>query len=101
MFEITKVRRISIDTVEVLVTMEAKLWGKYKRSGWLGSLYGIDISNAVYKLEGIKAICPSVGDRDRAINGYKTISLCYYDTAWIPAINNVINVDFKKRERVA
>lgn len=101
MFDIQKVRRINTDTVEVIVTMEAKLWTKYRNSGWLGSLYGIDISNAVYKLEGIKAYCPSVGDSDRAKAAVKTISLCYADTAWIPAPNNVVRVDFKKRERVA
>ena len=96
MFQINNVRRIDAETVLVTVTMDAKAWTKARSKG-LGMLYGIDISNAVYREYGIKAYNPTVADRDRAKAGIKTIQLYYADSVWIPKPNNVVRVQFAKR----
>lgn len=64
---------------KVTVSIDSKLWAKIKKQKQLGQLYGIDISNAVYKLMNgsISAIRPSVDDKSRASNGVKSITLNY------------------------
>lgn len=65
---------------EVIVQCDAKEWNKLKKANDLGSLYGVDISNEVYRItdELVPAWNPSVCDRDRAKAGVKTIRLSYY-----------------------
>ncbi len=64
--------------VEVVIKMPAKEWTKYRNKGWLGQLYVIDVSNFVYQFNrNIPAHCPTVGDRDRASKGFKTIRMTY------------------------
>ncbi|CAM6004839.1 unnamed protein product [Sphagnum balticum] len=100
MFNIQSIYRLDSDLVTVKVTMDAKAWLECKAKGQLGSLYGVDISNAVYRLSGVKASCPIVSDRDRAKNGIKVLELTYADSEWVE-IDNVIQVDFVNRKRVA
>lgn len=65
--------------VEVTVAMPATEWATHKRKGWLGQLYGIDISNHVYAVnQNIPAHNPTVDDRSRAAKGVKTIKLTYF-----------------------
>lgn len=65
--------------VEIEISIDAKLWRKYKDRKNLGMLYGVDISNAVYRINhNIPASCPTVDDRRRAANGVKTIKLTYF-----------------------
>lgn len=65
---------------EVVVKLDSKAWTKLRTKGQLGQLYGVDISNEVYKLTNqlVPAYNPTVSDRDRAKNGIKTIRLSYY-----------------------
>lgn len=66
--------------VIVKVTMPVAEWTKYRKSGNLGQLYGLEISNAVYRVN--DAICasnPMVDDRQRAKQGVKTLTLTYFD----------------------
>lgn len=64
--------------VEVSVLVDAKAWAKMRDKGQLGSLYGVDISNAVYAInQAIPASRPTVGDSERASKGFKRISLTY------------------------
>lgn len=64
--------------VTVKVEMPVKEWNKHRSKGWLGQLYGIDISNAVYAINNnIPASNPTVDDRRRASEGVKTITLIY------------------------
>lgn len=90
MFTIQNVSRISFDLVQVTVSIPAKEWHTIKRRGALGALYGIDISNAAYRLHGIKAYQPGVNDRVRASNGIKTITLTYVDAVWAPMPDNLV-----------
>ena len=101
MFNIINVSRISSDRVKVIVTMSGFQWTITRDKGGLGGLYGVDISNTVYREYGVMACNPTVKDTDRAKNGLKTIELIYDDSAWAPAVDNVIRVDFKTRKRVA
>ncbi len=56
------------------------VWRRYRDKGNLGVLYGIDVSNYIYKASNfkIKAYNPVVDDRQRARKGIKTIELTYY-----------------------
>ncbi len=63
----------------VKVDINAKDWTKLRNAKGLGSLYGIDIGNAVYKIDSnIPAYNPMVSDRARAKNGVKSITLQYH-----------------------
>lgn len=95
MFKVINIVRLSAELVTVTVSMCSKEWCKTRAKGNLGQLYGIDISNTLYHEFGIRAYMPSVGDRERASSGVKTITLTYQDREWTPAPNNVIRVDFK------
>ncbi len=65
----------------VHVEVDAKRWHEYKARRNLGQLYGVDISNAVYKADRrIHATNPTVSDRERAKGGIKRITL-YYNTS--------------------
>lgn len=66
-------------TAHVVVTMPAKEFSKTKCKG---TLYGIDISNAVSDLSDrlVRAYYPSVDDKQRASKGIKTIKLNYQMT---------------------
>lgn len=101
MFKITNVFRVDVNTVRVLVSVDAKHWHACKAKGHLGQLYGVDISNAVFHLHQVKAYNPSVGDYGNARDGLKRFTFDYTDSAWCPAPANVVRVDFKNRKRVA
>lgn len=92
---IYSVVRIGSEHVQVKVCMCVADWSQAKRKGELGRLYGIDISNAVYHMTGVKAYHPTVDDSARASNKLKFITLTYQDSEWAPAPDNVIQVDFK------
>ena len=63
---------------KVLVSIPVKEWNRYRKLGQLGALYGVDISNAVYRLySGIYATNPTVDDSARAKDGMKRIELYY------------------------
>jgi hypothetical protein len=65
--------------VTVVVEMDSKEWANARKSGNLGHLYGVEISNAVYAINrAIPAINPTVDDTARASKGVKTIKLNYY-----------------------
>lgn len=99
-FKIVSVSRVSEETVSVKVRMDAKAWLKAKRDKALGALYGVDISNEVYRTFGVKAYNPTVADRDNASGGIKWITLYYADNTWTNAPNNVIYVDFVSKKRI-
>ncbi len=101
MFKLKSIQRVNEVSVKVCVEMDAGEWTKAKRDNALGQLYGIDISNEVYHLTGVKAYEPSVNDRNRSKDGIKLIELYYQDTVWQPAPDNVIIVDFVARRRAA
>jgi hypothetical protein len=62
------------DHAYITIVINKILWEKQNK----GMLYGVDISNEVYRLHpDIMAHCPSVDDTARAKNGFKTISLRY------------------------
>lgn len=63
---------------QVRVIMQAKTWLRAKRKGQLGMLYGVDISNFLYREHGVAAYNPTVSDRARSSNGIKTLTLNYY-----------------------
>lgn len=64
--------------VTVRVIVEAKAWTKLRDKRDLGQLYGVDISNAVYRInKAIPASCPVVNDSARASKGFKSITLEY------------------------
>ena len=93
MFKINSISRFSSDTVKVSITCNVKDWNTCKRKGQLGSLYGIDISNAVYQMHGVKASNPTVSDDKRAsMTGVKSIDLYYRDSEWSAPIDNVIRM---------
>lgn len=82
MFTITSLnaRAVTHKMWEVSVSrrIAAKAWAQLKKRGALGLLYGVDVSNAVYRLNsGIPARCPTVDDSARASKGFKTIRLIY------------------------
>jgi hypothetical protein len=88
MFTINSVKRLDWqcgDLVQVTVSIPSKEWHQTKRRGALGTLYGIDIGNAVWRQYGVKSHCPTVSDRGRARGGVKVITLTYVDAAWLPA----------------
>ena len=60
------------------VAMPVKDWAKAKRLGQLGMLYGVDISNTLYREHNVQAYNPTVDDRQRASQGVKIIRLVYY-----------------------
>lgn len=101
MFKIISVERINDSRVKVYVRIDAIEWAKLKKKGQLGSLYSTDISNSVYRAYGVNAQYPTVSDRDNARGGIKWVTLYYNDTNWIPAPDNVIQVDFINRRKVA
>jgi hypothetical protein len=101
MFKIVQVSRIDSDSVSVKVTMDAKAWREMSAKGQLGSLYGVDISNAAYREYGVMAQCPSVDDFAKAKGGIKVIELIYADSQWNDNFDNVIYVDFVSRRRAA
>lgn len=96
MFNIIRIYRDSLSTVRIDVAIDAKAWRSAKAKGHLGQLYGVDISNAVYRAFSVKAYQPTVSDRQRAVKGVKTVSLWYQDATWIDKPSNVIRVDFPK-----
>lgn len=101
MFKIEMIYRHDADLVTVKVTMPAKEWLACKAKGQLGALYGVDISNQVYREFGVQASNPIVADDMRAKGGIKVLELSYADSTWIEPVNNVIRVDFISRRRVA
>lgn len=64
----------------VKIAVDAKYWSYMKRNRQLGFLYGVDVSNEVYRRSCrlIPAHNPSVDDRKRASAGIKSITLTYY-----------------------
>lgn len=64
----------------VNVEVDAKYWSALKKKNQLGMLYGVDISNEVYRLSSqlIPAHNPMVDHNRNAKNGIKTISLQYH-----------------------
>ncbi len=98
--QIVSVNRVSIDSVEVCVTIAMPIWVAARDNGGLGQLYGIDLSNAIYHATGVKAYQPTVDDHARAKNGIKIIKLTCLDSEWTPC-DNVIRVDFINKKRVA
>jgi hypothetical protein len=72
------------DVWEAIVTVriDAKAWAAArKRPSGLGQLYGIDVGNAVYRLNpNINTYRPTVNDKARASKGFKTIVLHYQST---------------------
>lgn len=103
MYSINSVRRIDSQTVRVSIQCDAKAWSKLRDAGDLGSLYGIDVSNEVYKTYGIKAYNPSVSHNDRARRGVKSIDLFYTDSQWVDVSQltyapNVTHVDFQLKQ---
>lgn len=96
MFQVKNIVRVNADTVKVTVTMSIKEFNKAKKDS-LGQLFGIDISNHVYREYGVKAYNPTVdGIKTRAKNGIKTLQLYYRDDSWV-YVDNVIRVDFSAR----
>jgi len=78
MFKINSISRFSSDTVKVSIDCNARAWAIAKKTGTLGTLYGIDVSNAVYQMHGVKASNPTVSDDKRAsMTGVKSIDLYY------------------------
>jgi hypothetical protein len=65
---------------KVTVKMDSAEFLKMKRQGQFGQLFGIDISNEVYRLSGgaVHASHPSVDFAKRASNGIKWITLKYF-----------------------
>jgi hypothetical protein len=65
--------------VIVLISIPVKEWSKMRDKGWLGQLYGIDVSNAVYAVNrNIPAMNPTVDHSRRSAKGRKSISLTYF-----------------------
>ncbi len=65
-------------TLTVSFTMEAKLWKQYRDSGWLGSLYGVDLGNYLSRNGILNEYCvPIVSDSENARKGRKTIRVEY------------------------
>ena len=61
------------------IEIDAKYWAKCKKSKSLGSLYGVDIGNALYAYNNaIPAYNPMVDDTKNAKKGIKSISLVYH-----------------------
>jgi hypothetical protein len=100
-FKIVSIENVASTSFKVRVRMDAKEWLKIKKQNGLGMLYGVDISNEVHSQTGIKAYNPSVSDQDRAQGGIKWLTLYYTDATWTPAPNNVVEVDFITRRKVA
>jgi hypothetical protein len=65
--------------------MPVKEWTKSDK----GFLYGIDISNQVYRSLGVKASHPTVDSSKRASKGIKTLVLYYEDSEWSPKLRLV------------
>ncbi len=66
----------------VSIRIDAKRWHDLKKRGQLGMLYGVDVSNAVYRHDPrIYATNPTVDDSRRAKNGFKMIQLTYQTVA--------------------
>lgn len=64
---------------KVFVNVDSKYWAKLKSKSNLGQLYGVDISNEVYRIvnKSFNTYCPSVSDDARASKGVKKIILSY------------------------
>lgn len=85
MFKITAATVAASNTgykVECIVKVEmpADEWKITQRMGHLGALYGVDISNEVYRISNrlVPAHNPMVDDSKRAKNGIKYITLTYH-----------------------
>lgn len=65
--------------LRVYVQMDSKEWTKIKNKKQLGHLYGVAISNEVYRImhKSVVAWNPSVDDSRRASKGIKTLVLRY------------------------
>jgi hypothetical protein len=64
--------------VDVLIRIPVKVWNAYRKQKDLGYLYGVAVSNAVYRLnQNIPASHPIVNDNARASKGWKNIKLSY------------------------
>lgn len=61
------------DYITVMVRISKKDWEKANK----GVLYGVDITNEVYKTRKNIMPCPTVSDKTRAKNGFKYITLHY------------------------
>ena len=83
MFKITNVYRIDDQRVKVSVQVDSKYWTKLKNKGDLGSLYGVDISNEVFRTYGVQAYNPTVSANKRCRMGFKWIQLYYTDSTWV------------------
>jgi hypothetical protein len=59
--------------IEVKVRIAKSVWDKMDK----GTLYGIDISNEVYKTHKDIMSCPSVDDKSRARNGFKYVTITF------------------------
>ena len=118
-FKVEYIYRLSPELVSVKVSMPIGAWNTARALSQLGHLYGVDISNAVYRSSGVKASMPTVDDSARAKGGIKVIELTYADSTWVDPrdsagtgldydsidstdlVDNVIYVDFIKRTRKA
>jgi hypothetical protein len=101
MFKIVTVSRYDAESVKVLIDIDADAWRDHAKRGDLGQLYGVDISNRVFREYGVKAYNPTVDHNSRAVKGVKRLTLYYADAQWKPApLAQVIPVDFKTRRRL-
>lgn len=65
--------------VEAVFHIDAKEYASIKRKGALGQLFGIDLSNDIYRLNNnIPASNPSVDNSKPARHGIKVLRLTYY-----------------------
>lgn len=63
---------------EVTISIAVDYWKELQRTGQLGVLYGIDVSNEIYRRHSdVYATNPTVSDRDRARKGFKIIRMTY------------------------
>ncbi len=63
----------------VRIEIDSKWWARIRKANGLGMLYGVDISNAVGRINSnIRAYQPTVDDQSRARKGIKTITLTYF-----------------------
>lgn len=101
MVKVLSVKRRDASTVMVRVSVPFEAWKHAAKTGNLGFLYGVDISNLVYRTHGVAAYNPTVDDTARPLSGVKFIDLYYQDAAWVERpLADVIRVDFKARRRI-
>jgi hypothetical protein len=103
MFSIKSVYRNCPELVTVMVTIDSRAWNDFRKNGHLGQLYGIDISNEVYRTYGVKAHNPTVNESIKVKTGTTTkiIELTYADSEWVEKMGELIHVDFVAKKRVA